>query len=110
MIRITHPRPARGRQAAFGVTFIDGIAEVDSMHPERELALKQHGFTIQGGDIVDLTVLSKRELLDIADVEGIDVPKRATRADLVDLISRTPAAPIPGAAQNADGSWTIEGT
>ncbi|MDZ4046184.1 MAG: hypothetical protein U1E32_10460 [Rhodoglobus sp.] len=109
MIRITHPRPQLGRQKALGVEFIDGVGEVDALHPERELALKQHGFTIEGADIIDLTSLTKAELLDIAGVEGIDVPKRATRADLIDILAAT-SEPIPGATRNADGSWTIEGS
>lgn len=45
-IRIIHPRPAAGRQSAFQVDFVDGVAEVEALHPERELALKQHGFTL----------------------------------------------------------------
>lgn len=110
MIRITHPHPQAGRQKALGVEFIDGVAEVTELHPERGLALKQHGFEIEGGDIVDLNALSKRELLDIADTEGIDVPKRATRAELIDIIASQPAEPIPGSTQNEDGSWTIEGS
>lgn len=44
---IKHPRPDLGRQKAFGVEFIDGVARVDELHPERELALRQHGFTIE---------------------------------------------------------------
>lgn len=48
-MRITHPRPQDGRQEDFGVTFVDGVAAVESLHPERELALRQHGFTIEHG-------------------------------------------------------------
>lgn len=109
MIRITHPRPQLGRQSALGVEFVDGITTVEALHPERELALKQHGFKIEGGDIIDLNVLTKRELLDIADTEGIDVPRRANRAELIDIISRAPAEPIPGSIDNGDGTFTIEG-
>lgn len=109
MIRITHPRPVPGRQSAFGVEFIDGVATVDELHPERERALTQHGYTVQGGDIVDLNVLSRRELIDIADTEGIDVPKRATRGELIDIISRAPAEPIPGSADKGDGTFTHPG-
>lgn len=47
VIRITHPRPQAGRQSALGVEFIDGTAQVESLHPEREQALTQHGFTIE---------------------------------------------------------------
>ncbi len=46
-MRITHPRPQDGRQTHFDVEFIDGVATVESLHPERELALLQHGFTIE---------------------------------------------------------------
>lgn len=46
-MRITHPRPQDGHQEALGVTFVDGVAQVESLHPERELALLQHGFTIE---------------------------------------------------------------
>lgn len=44
---IKHPRPALGRQKAFGVEFVDGVAHVDSLHPERERALTLHGFAIE---------------------------------------------------------------
>lgn len=44
---IKHPRPQLGRQNAFGVEFVDGVAHVDSLHPVRELALRQHGYTIE---------------------------------------------------------------
>ncbi|MFF3029143.1 hypothetical protein [Microbacterium sp. NPDC057944] len=47
MIRITHPRPQAGRQTSFGVEFVDGVATVDELHPERELALLQHGFAVE---------------------------------------------------------------
>lgn len=46
MIRITHPRPQLGRQSALGVEFVDGVATVTELHPERERALLQHGFTV----------------------------------------------------------------
>lgn len=47
MFRVHHPRPALGRQSALGVDFVDGVATVDSIHPERKLALEQHGYTIE---------------------------------------------------------------
>ena len=86
MIRITHPHPKPGRQRAFGVEFIDGVAEVDAIHVERDRAFRQHGFTITGGDIIDLSSLTRRELVDIATVEGVEFPKRATRQQLIDLL------------------------
>lgn len=47
MMRIVHPRPQLGRQKFIGVEFIDGVAEVESLHPEVQASLLQHGFTIQ---------------------------------------------------------------
>lgn len=49
-MRIFHPRPQIGRQKFIGVDFHGGIAEVDELHPERRLALEQHGFAIQDDD------------------------------------------------------------
>lgn len=122
-MRIIHPRPEEGRQSALGVDFIDGVASVESLHPERELALRQHGYVIEadpeveapyqgalGDEIVDLTSLTVKELREIAEVEGVDLPAKAKRAEIVEILSALPAAPIPGATQNDDGSWTIEGT
>ena len=101
MIRITHPRPQLGRQSALGVEFVDGVATVETLHPERELALQQHGFTVEGGDIVDLTALSRRELRDIAEVEGVTVTAKMTRDQLIKAIAELPAEPIddPNAIQ-----------
>lgn len=46
-MRILHPRPTVGRQRFIGVEFRDGVAEVESLHPERRLALLQHGYQIE---------------------------------------------------------------
>jgi hypothetical protein len=120
-MRINHPRPELGRQHDLGVDFTDGVAIVESLHPERELALRQHGFTIEadldveapfqealGEPIIDLTSLTKAELRALLP-EDAEVPKRVNHADLVALVAALPAEPIPGATQNEDGSWTIEG-
>jgi len=120
-MRINHPRPQLGRQRDLGLEFVDGVAIVDSLHPERELALRQHGYTITadpeveapfqaalGEEIIDLTSLTVPELREIAEQEGIELPAKALKAELVEILSRT-SAPIPGATQDDDGSWTIEG-
>ena len=89
-MRITHPNSQPGRQHALGVDFRDGVATVDSLHPERELALRQHGFTIEADP-------------------GVEAPFQAARGEeIIEILSRT-SAPIPGAMLNADGTWTIEG-
>jgi len=120
-MRIIHPRPALGRQRALGVEFTDGVATVESLHPERELALLQHGYTIEadpeveapyhaglGEAIVDLTSLTVPQLREIAEADGVDLPVKARKAEIIEILSRT-SEPIPGATQNDDGSWTIEG-
>ena len=113
-MRIIHPHPQAGRQIDLGVTFIDGVATVDQLHPVRELALRQHGYTIEadpeveapfqadlGEPIIDLHSLTVPELLDIAETEGVDVPAKARKPEIIDLLSGQPAAPIadPNAVQ-----------
>jgi hypothetical protein len=120
-MRITHPRPQLGRQRDLGVDFIDGVAHVESLHPERELALRQHGYGIEadteteapfqealGEPIIDLNSLTVPQLRDIAEAEGIDLPAKARKDEIVEILAAT-SAPIPGATRNDDGSWTIEG-
>lgn len=120
-MRITHPAPQPGRQHALGVDFRDGVATVDSLHPERELALRQHGYTIEadldveapfhaalGEPIIDLTALTISQLRDIAETEGIDLPAKARKPEIIEILSYT-SQPILGEAKNADGSWTVEG-
>jgi len=50
MARITHPRPKAGKQTFIGVTFYDGFAEVDDLHPEVRAALVLHNFTIEDAE------------------------------------------------------------
>lgn len=110
-MRIFHPRPQPGRQKFIGVEFRDGVAEVDELHPERRLALTMHGYAIEdadGGvtipagwagalpniatadaDAVELPAplplrdLSVAELREIARFEGVDLPNRAKKADII---------------------------
>jgi hypothetical protein len=84
VFRITHPRPQAGRQTALGLTFTDGVATADTIHPERALALTQHGYTItEPVDDSPFMDLSVKELRELAAIEGLDVPKRATKPELV---------------------------
>jgi hypothetical protein len=114
-MRIIHPRPELGRQTMFDVDFIDGVANVDSLHPERELAFRQHGFAIEadlgveapfqedlGEPIVDLAALTKTQLRDMLP-EDADISARASKADLIDAVSRQPAEPIPGSIEIGQG-------
>lgn len=89
MIRITHPRPQAGRQRFLGIEFVDGTAQVTGLHPVREQALLQHGATIEL-EGVPLEDLSARELRELAVNEGIEVPKKASKAQIIALISAAP--------------------
>ncbi|MBC6496104.1 hypothetical protein [Microbacterium sp. 4-7] len=122
-MRITHPTPQPGRQHALGVDFRDGVATVDSLHPERELALRQHGFTIEadleveapfqaglGEPIIDLTSLTIPQLREIAEVEGVDLPAKALKAEIVEILSRQPAAPIADSTATPLGEHPVDGT
>lgn len=84
MPRIIHPRPLPGRQTAFQVEFRDGVAQVADLHPERALALTQHGFAIETPDdeaaFLDLTV---KELRELAKIEGLELPRGANKAEIV---------------------------
>lgn len=92
-MKITHPRPEAGRQEFLGIEFRDGVAIVDNVHPERLLALTQHGATveIEGMKLEDLTV---RELREIADQEGIDLPSKATKARIIEALENAPHIPV----------------
>lgn len=85
MIRITHPRPQLGRQSALGIDFTDGVAEVEELHPERAQALIQHGHDVELVG-TKLESLSVADLRDIAAVEGIDLPAKAKKAEIIALI------------------------
>lgn len=115
MARIKHPRPQIGTivDRLGGVIFRDGYAEVDlTDKPNLAAAYEQHGYVVEAalttdddlsglleaseaaGDILDLESLTRPQLQSLARIRSVDVPKRATKADLVDLISRAPAEPI----------------
>lgn len=118
-MRIVHPRPELGAQSDLGVDFIDGVATVESLHPERELALLQHGYIIEadpeidapyhgglGEPILDLTKLSKAELRALFP-EDADLPAKLTRLELIDRAAALPAKPIIGSTDNGDGSFAM---
>lgn len=90
-MKITHPRPEAGRQTFIGVEFRDGVAFVDELHPERRLALIQHGATIEEEPILDAIVtpladLTKAELQQLAAANDTTVPPKATKAAILDLL------------------------
>lgn len=80
-MRVHHPRPALGRQKFIGVEFRDGIADLpEPVHPELELALLQHGFTIEKDLVVPEPEEPPFEPLPTADNrEKESVPRRSRR-------------------------------
>lgn len=94
MIRITHPHPKAGRQRFLGVEFVDGTAQVEGLHPVREQALLQHGATIELEGIT-LDEMTVRELREEAKAWGLEPPRRATKAELIDLIANQPVRELP---------------
>jgi hypothetical protein len=83
MIRITHPHPKQGRHTSFQLDFRNGVAEVESLHAERELALLQHGFTVE--KTLEVAADPEGPFEDLPEaVEGDATPKisrRRTKAD-----------------------------
>lgn len=101
-IRIAHPRPLLGRQLFLSTEFIDGIAEVGELHPELEAALLQHGATIEkelAVEAVALETLTARELRDLAGTENIELPGRATKAEIIAILNE---APLPTLTESGE--------
>jgi len=88
MLTITAPRPVAGRRSFIGVEFVDGVASVDSLHPERALALRQHGYAIE--DAADPATLALPALRALAKDRGLKLPKRADRDQILWMLSQAP--------------------
>ncbi|MFD4111616.1 hypothetical protein ACFWWU_36495 [Streptomyces sp. NPDC058650] len=100
VIRIIHPQPELGRQTFLDVEFVDGTAEVAELHPEREQAILQHGFIIEEHLVgVRLEDLGVRELRDVAEVEGIALPAKAKKAEILALIEAAPLRTLSDVAE-----------
>jgi hypothetical protein len=122
MFHIHAPEPSVGRTSFLDIEFVDGVAHVDDLHPERAKALTLHGYTvieeIVGTLLKDMTVPELREL---AKDEGIEIPAKAKKADIIAAIEAAPVRvltaadaedaidPIPGHIDNGDGSFTAPG-
>lgn len=124
MFHIHTPEPVLGRSRFLDVDFHDGVAHVEELRPIREQAFIQHGYTVilelVGTKLEDLTV---PELRDLAKDEGLDLPAKAKKPELIAALQALPArvlsaddaetdgdfTPIPGSVDNGDGSFTAPG-
>ncbi|MCW2165399.1 hypothetical protein B0I12_002554 [Microbacterium hydrothermale] len=122
MFHVHTPQPSTGTTTFLDVEFHDGVAHLEDLHPVRELALMQHGYRVetdrgpvevypegQGGAYVDLNTLTVPQLRELADADGVDLPAKARRDDIIAILSALPPQPIPGSVDNGDGSFTAPG-
>lgn len=118
MFHVHTPQPSNGTTTFLDVEFHDGVAHLEDLHPVRELALIQHGYRVetdrgpvelyhggQGEPIVDLNSMTIPQLREIAEMDGIDLPAKARRAEIIDLLANVPPQPIPGSVAHADGGF-----
>lgn len=122
MFHIHTPEPVLGQSRFLDVDFHDGVAHVEELHPIREQALIQHGYTVVqelvGTKLEDMTVPELREL---AADEGLDLPKKAKKPELVAALEALPmrvlsaadaetdeSAQIPGSVDNGDGTFNAQ--
>lgn len=123
MFHIHTPEPVLGQSRSLDVDFHDGVAHVEELHPIREQALIQHGYTVVqelvGTKLEDLTVPELRQL---AKDEGLDLPAKTKKPELIAALDALPVrvlsaadaetddfAPIPGSVDNGDGTFTAPG-
>jgi len=123
MFHIHTPEPVLGQSRFLDVDFHDGVAHVEELHPIREQALIQHGYTVVqelvGTKLEDLTVPDLRQL---AKNEGLDLPAKTKKPELIAALDALPVrvlsaadaetddlAPIPGSVDNGDGTSTAPG-
>lgn len=103
MFHIHTPEPVLGQSRFLDVDFHDGVAHVEELHPIREQALIQHGYTVVqelvGTKLEDLTV---PELRRIAVEEGLDLPKKAKKPELVAALEALPMRVLSAADAETD--------
>lgn len=102
-MRIRHPWPEPGRLTFLDIEFVDGVAEVMSLHRERRLALEQHGFTIDETE-ANLARLSKPALLALAASNNVTVPPRATAKVIREILAEL----TPASSNGAEVASTVE--
>jgi uncharacterized protein YcsI (UPF0317 family) len=88
MVTISLPARLAGDRVLAGIRFTGGTATVERLASSTRRYFEVVGATIADGDAaapaqVDLQTLNVPDLRDIAETEGIDVPARARKADII---------------------------
>lgn len=91
MFHVHTPQPSTGTTTFLDVEFHDGVAHLETLHPVRELALIQHGYTIER-EIVGETLESQTvpELRKLAEEEGIELPAKAKKPEIIAALNAAP--------------------
>lgn len=112
MIRIVAPEYTPGRSTFLDVDFLDGVAEVDELHPVRAQALEQHGYVltdevgeVPSEDEVGGTAIVNLNDLTVPELRGLigdraEIPAKARKPELVAIAAALP--PLPTEAERAD--------
>lgn len=88
------------------LAFTDGKAVLDGP----AAGWRRAGYEVSAEeDVTLLEDMTVAQLRDYATEHHIDVPAKARKAELVDLIAAGPLEPIPGSVDNGDGSYTWSG-
>ena len=103
MFHIHTPELVLGQSRFLDVDFHDGVAHVEELHPIREQALIQHGYTVVqelvGTKLEDLTVPELRQL---AKDEGLDLPAKTKKPDLIAALDALPVRVLSAADAETD--------
>ncbi|MEX8058581.1 hypothetical protein [Microbacterium sp. 16-032] len=103
MFHIHTPEPVLGQSRFLDVDFHDGVAHVEELHPIREQALIQHGYTVVqelvGTKLEDLTVAKLRQL---AKDEGLDLPAKTKKPELIAALDALPVRVLSAADAETD--------
>lgn len=91
MFHVHTPEPTTGTTTFLDVEFHDGVAHVEDLHPVRELALIQHGYRVEH-ELVGETLESQTvpELRKLAEEEGIDLPPKAKKPEILAALNAAP--------------------
>lgn len=109
MFHVHTPEPTTGTTTFLDVEFHDGVAHVEDLHPVRELALIQHGYRVEH-ELVGETLESQTvpQLRKLAEGEGIDLPPKAKKAEIIEALNAVPVRELTAGDVAADANASGE--